>query len=428
MIGAERLIALAMLLLLMAGPSRAADYFVASDGRAENSGTRQSPWDIESAWQGRQRIEAGSTIYMLEGVYRHPERTWSGGQFEIRLSGEPDAPIHIRPLPGDRVTIDGGVTVANGTRHLWIWELELTVSEAADWDRRVPHAGADPRPARDHPAGGLTIHGGENSKFINLVVHGLSSTGVSFWRGAIDAELHGCLIYDNGLIATDRYHGPGIYTQNQTGQKSITDNILWGNYSTTIQAYGSDRAYVNGYRIVGNIAFAPLKAGGRAGILIGGGRPSEAIVASENILYEVPLRVGYTAPHNEDAVVRDNVLLKTDLSITRFRHVDAENNRIVDGSTVAAEMPQESWLRPNQYDPDRANLAVLNGGRAATVDVDLSGFLRPGDAYRIVSALDFYGQPVIEGSYDGGLLALPVPAVEATAEGEFCAYVVFRTR
>jgi hypothetical protein len=424
----ERRLAVAMLFLLVAGPVGAAEYYVAPDGQPENRGTRQSPWDIESAWQGHQRIEPGATLYMLEGVYRHPKRTWSGGQFEIRLSGEAGAPVHIRPLPGDRVTIDGGVTVANGTRHLWIWELEITVSEAADWDRRVPHAGADPRPDRDHPAGGLTIHGGENSKFINLVVHGLSSTGVSFWRGAVDAELHGCLIYDNGLIATDRYHGPGIYTQNQTGQKWITDNILWGNYSTTIQAYGSERAFVNGYRIVGNIAFAPLKQGGRAGILVGGGRPSEDIVVRENLLYEVPLRVGYTAPYNEDAVVQDNVLLKTDMSITRFRRVEEANNRLVDGSTEATEMPQESWLRPNKYDPDRAHLAVANGRRAATVDVDLSGFLGLGDAYRIVSALDFYGQPLAEGIYDGGPLALPVPAVEATGQGEFCAYVVFRTR
>src|SRR5690606_37475681 len=138
--------------------------------------------------------------------------------------------------------------------------------------------------------------------------------------------LHGCIIYDNGWIGPDRYHGPGIYTQNQNGHKWITNNILFANYSTTIQAYGSRNAYVDGFRVVGNISFAPLREGSRAKFLIGGGRPSQDIVVSENILYEVPLQIGYNAPHNEDAIVHDNVIVKAGMSINRYRKVDERNN------------------------------------------------------------------------------------------------------
>lgn len=44
-------------------------------------------------------------------------------------------------------------------------------------------------------------------------------------HSAIDSEVPGCLICDNGWIGPDRDHGPGIYDQNQTGTKLVTDNI-----------------------------------------------------------------------------------------------------------------------------------------------------------------------------------------------------------
>ena len=93
-------------------------------------------------------------------------------------------------------------------------------------------------------------------------------------------------------VAPDRYHGPGIYTQNKDGQKWITDCMIFANYSTTIQAYGSKNAWVDHFRIVGNFAFDPIKAGGRQRILVGGGRPSVDILVAENVCSEVPIAIG----------------------------------------------------------------------------------------------------------------------------------------
>jgi hypothetical protein len=417
-------------LLALALPSlaTAAEYYVAPDGQTDNRGSKESPWDIESVWTGRQKITPGATIYMRGGVYRHPQREWAGGNFQLSLAGTEEAPVHIRPVLGERVTIDGGVVVAANSHYLWMWDLEITISEAAHWNRRIDQPGSHPRPDVDQPQGGLTINGGRGSKFINLIVHTSNSTGVGFWRGATDAELHGCLIYNNGWLAPDRAHGPGIYTQNQTGHKWITDNILWGNYSTTIQAYGSANAWVDGFRIIGNILFAPMKEGRRQRLLVGGGRPSNDIVLSENILYEVPLQLGYNAPHNEDAIVHDNLILNAGMSIQKFRQLDEKNNFVLDKSAPRPDRSADVKLRPNKYERDRANLAVVNWGRAPKVEIDLSGFLQRGDRYRIVSALDFFGDSVAEGAFDGRPVSVPVPAEERTGGGEFCAYILFRVR
>ena len=325
-------------------------FYVAVDGQANNAGTADSPWDIESALAGAHTIPPGSTVYLKGGTYRHADRRWESPGFAIALAGTPGQPIHIRPLPGHRVTLDGRVEVKSAARHLRVWELEITVSETATWNRRVTAGGLKVDGPADLPQGGLNILGGADSKFIHLVIHDMNS-GIGFWRSAVDAEIHGCLIHGIGSIGPDRYYGPGIYTQNETGTKALTDNILFGNYSTTIQAYGSTRAPVSGFRIEGNIAFAPVKEGNRQRVLIGGGQPSRRIIAADNILYEVPLQLGYNSPYNEDAVVTGNWIVDAGLSINRFKEVTESGNTVIPRGSQHPDRPADIILRPSHTCP-----------------------------------------------------------------------------
>lgn len=399
------------------------DFYVAVDGRAENTGTLDSPWDLESALAGAYAIPPGSTLFLKGGTYRHADRRWASPGFAIGLAGAPDRPIHIRPGPGQRVTLDGKVEVKHGARHLRVWELEITVSETPKWDRRVTAGGLEVDGATELPQGGLNILGGEDSKFIHLVIRDMNS-GVGFWRTAVNAEIYGCLIYGIGSIGPDRYHGPGIYTQNETGTKILADNILFGNFSTTIQAYGSSRAPVRGFHMEGNIAFAPVKEGDRQRVLIGGGQPSGRIVFANNLLYEVPLQLGYNAPHNEDAVVTDNWVVEASMSIDRFKMVTNTGNKLLPTGSPRPGRPADIILRPSRYVPGRANLAIFNWERRSHVTVDLTTLLQPGQPFAIVSALDFFGEPLVACRFDGGPVSVPMPMESRTGNGEFCALVV----
>lgn len=401
----------------------ATSHYVSVSGRADNAGTADSPWDIESALAGRQAIAPGATVYLAGGTYRHPDRRWDSPGFSVALEGAREHPIHIRPVPGERVTLDGKVEVRSNARYLWIWDLEITVSETAAWNRRVSAGGTAVDGFAELPQGGLNILGGTGSKFIHCVIHDMNS-GVGFWRSAVDAEMHGCLIHGIGAIGPDRYHGPGIYTQNENGTKALTDNILFGNYSTTIQAYGSSKAEVSGFRIEGNIAFAPIKEGQRERILIGGGRPSRRIRATDNVLYEVPLQLGYTAPYNEDATVMSNWIVNATLAIHGFREVVQRGNVILPPGQPRPQRSADVILRPSRYAPGRANLAIFNWERRAHVDVELSAVLQRGQSFHIVSALNFYGQPVAAGTFDGRPVSVPIPVEPRTGDGEFCAFVV----
>jgi hypothetical protein len=362
------------------------EHWVAADGKADGAGTRESPWDLATAISGARKVEPGATLWVKGGTYK--------GSFEAKLAGREGAPIVVRAVPGERATIlDSGLRVVAPATHLWIRDLEIAgsvpvekrvTSEKGSWPKDLP--GAD----------GVNIHAGADIRLLNCVIRDNVGSGVGWWAEAVGGEIHGCIILGNGWKGPDRGHGHSIYTQNrEEAKKTISACILSAGFdgSYTMHAYGSGKAYVDHFVIEDNIAF------GRGPFLVGGGRPSRDIVVRRNVLHGIGMQVGYTAPENEDCEVRDNVIAGGGLSINRYKKaVDEGNLRNFKGDRAV--------LIPNKVDPDRAHVAVL--GAPGTLQVE--GFLKPGQAWRLFDARDFYGKPVLEGKAEGGTIALPPSA------------------
>lgn len=390
----------------------AADWYAAADGKADNAGTKDSPWDLRSALEGKQKVAPGDTLWLLPGTYKYPDRKLGSAGYVVKLAGEKQRPIHVRALPRQRTTIDGGLSVQAPANWLWIWDLEIIVSENFTMPRRVEEPGSHPQ-SYNRPWGGLQIQAGQGCKFINLVIHD-NAQGVSWWSGSTDGELYGCIIYDNGWSAPDRGHGHAIYTQNQHGIKTIAECIMTGGYSYTMHAYGSARAYVDNYLIEGNVAYD----GGT--FLVGGGRPSQNIRVLRNFLYNVSMQIGYTAKENEDCQVLENVILNGNLSINRFKQVVDQGNLVVGKNQPRPQQPETIvQLRPNRYDPCRANLIVVNLARKAVVSIDPGKWLQRGQKFALHNPRDLFGKPVMAGKYDGQPIQLPM-------DGEFGVWVVFK--
>src|ERR1035437_1040702 len=204
-------------------------YFVASWGVPAGDGTWENPLDLATALSSKSPAKPGDILTLRGGTYQ--------GAFVSMLSGTENNPITIREVPEARVTIDGSLTVQGA------W--------ATYWDLEVTNSNGDRTKAR--PAG-VSIFG-PHTKFINLIVHD-AGDGMEFWTPAVDAEIYGCLIYDNGWQGPDpdRGHGHGIYTQNQTGTKRIVDNVLFNGYGWGIHAY-TEGGSLNGFHIEGNTVF-----------------------------------------------------------------------------------------------------------------------------------------------------------------------------
>jgi hypothetical protein len=403
-----RVVVTILALVVHAAPTWAANWYVSPQGRSTAGGSRRFPWDIVSALGGRREIVPGDTIWIRGGRYHSPPKVNSQG-FVIRLAGRKHQPIRIRAVPGQRATIDGGLDIQNPATYLEIRDLEITVSEPRP-DHPVP---PDPSYRNvNRPTGGLNVLAGTGCKFINLVIHD-NNGGVGWWTPSKDSELYGCLIYDNGWAGTDRGHGHAIYTQNAEGIKTISDCIMTGGYGYSLHAYGSSRADVNNFLVVGNIVYNANT------FLIGGGKPSHGIRVFDNVLYGAPMQLGYSAPRNDDCEVRDNIIINSGLSINKFEKVVNEGNVIL---AKGGPRPQgvRVILRPNKYDRHRAHLIVLNWEKQLEVDVDPGTFLKAGDHYRLLDPRDFFGKPVLTGSADGRPIHLPM-------KGEFAAFVLIKT-
>jgi hypothetical protein len=387
--------ALLLASLILSSPA-AAEHFVAPDGKADNAGTKESPWDLASALS--RKIEPGATIWVRGGEYR--------GKFEAKLAGTEAAPIRIRAAAGERASIvDSGLTVAKGSDYLWIEGLEITGT--APVEKRVTDQTGS-WPSGLPGTNGLTIHEGRGCKFINLVIHDNILGGVGWWIGSTDSEMHGCIIYNNGWKAPDRTHGHCIYVQNKEGVKTISNCILtvpaWGG-SYTMHAYGSKNAYVDNFAIEDNIAYE------RGTFLIGGGRPSNHIKVARNYLHALSMQIGYGA-QNEDCEIRDNVVVGGKINIQKY-------NKVVDEGNVF-QTPGKAVLIPNKYDPARAHLAIYNAAKAPQVALDVAAFLKPGDGYKLLDPKDSFGKPVLQGKLEGATLQIPMT-------GDFAAFVLVKS-
>ncbi len=389
--------------VVFASLTPAADWYVGPKGNPTGKGTRSDPWDIESALIGKHWIMPGDTIYLLDGTYRRRPQE----KFAVKLAGTKEKPIHVRPAAKERAILDGGLSVQNPSAHLWMWDLEILVSEPQP-DKKLS-AGSFPAEFT-RPWGGLNLDGGQSCKFIDLIIHDCRQ-GISAWATSQNSEIHGCIIYDNGWPAVDRGHGHAIYTQNKEGTNTITDCIMTGGHGFSMHAYGSSKAFVDNYLIEGNIVY------NANAFLVGGGRPSKNIRVLNNFLYGPDMIIGY-GPLNENCEVSHNVIVNGSLNINKYKKVVKESNEILARNAPRPKEPR-IVLRPNKYDTNRANLAVFNWQKQAQVQVDASAFLKKGDVYRLQNPRNFFGPAVVSGRYDDTPIKVPTP-------GEFAAYVVLR--
>ena len=207
------------------------------------------------------------------------------------------------------------------------------------------------------------------------------------------------------------------------------------------------------------------------GIMVGGGCPARRIAIRDNVVVGGSVRLGYPwGTTSDDAVVTGNYI-DQGLVLRDFRQATIERNTIVAASHVVqlegagklllgglawdrneyfltdgrwgqctiveegksrglsfAEWQQTTGLdaastftkgapdklrivvRPSAHEPGRAHVAVLNPQSLPEVEVDLAAVLKAGQPFRIVSAKDYYGPPVVSGTYSGQ----PVPRADET--------------
>lgn len=446
---------------------QAAEYHAAPEGSPKGNGTPQKPWDLATALLATETIQPGDTLWLRAGTYR--------GGFVSRLKGTPNARVIVRGEKAGRVTIDthprderdNGLVALFGADVIYR-DFEVTCSHEA---RETKIAGSWPQDIR---RGGVDVRG-DRLALVNLVVHdcangfGFWSEGEggeisgcliynNGWRGPDRGHGHG--IYVQNARGTKRIADNVVFHQFAYGLHA------YGSEKAELKGleFEGNIIFENGC-LAGD--------GNRSsGLMVGGGSPAERIAVRDNVVVGGNIRLGYPwGTTNEDAICTGNYC-DGGLVVRDFRKATVTGNTLVGSSNVvtleAADklfstgqhwddnryyvtdgrygecsvvegnrsrgMKFEDWkkltgfdekttftksapselriiIRPNPHERGRAHIAVLNPAGLAEVEVDLSKVLSKGQGFRIVSAKDFFGPPVLTGVYDGQTVMLAMKPI-----------------
>jgi parallel beta-helix repeat protein len=363
------------------------------------------PWDLGGVLSGSRGVRAGDTVWVRGGTYRP-------GELMASLSG-----AIVRAYPGEHPAIDGNLAIvgANTT----YWGLEFYQSNPLATGKM-----------------GVNVRA-PGTRLINNVIHDAGMSGVGFWMEAPNSEATGNIVYNNGTHGNQDH---GFYVQNSSGTKLLRDNLVFDNSSYGFHLYVSDNQYARNVTLDGNVAWNNgTIASARPDYFAGGSTVESGIVVKNNFSFRsdgaqtADLGWNYGAVH-QDLTYTGNYLVGS-VNVSRWTTVTQSGNTVLG---TAPSSGTKVVVRPNPYEAGRAHVIVYNWGGQGSVPADLGGVLQSGDRYEVRNVQNFYGTPVLSGTYAGGAISLPMTgtrpptplgrstAAAPTTGPEFDVFVVLR--
>jgi len=430
--------------------------FVSPNGKPAAAGTEADPLDLATVFaKNDTHVQAGDTLWLMEGTYI--------GNYQSFLNGSSDHPINVRPYPGKHVILQspilaqgefGGTTLE--IQGAWVNYYGLEVRSLST-DRESEIKGSAGYTVENGvPTNYINLQGGvsvgtyynsSQSNVINFVVHDTKG-GLSSFSASTNSELYGNIIYNNGWTAPDRGHGHAVYTQNIGGYKKLTHNIIFFGFGTGIHAYYTgtndpDNSQYNvnkleNYDIEDNVWFLTGASDPRASqkkdnCLVGGVyKPVVNLLVKHNLGYSDNyrgLRFGYSeSVSGSTGLITDNYFAEGFWVAGSWNRLDVANSFLLNGfvgdsqskindiggNTFSEPLPSSGkkiFVSANVHDARRARITIYNYDNDDTVLVNISSVLKVGEAYRIHSVFDLFGEPILSGVYDGKAISIPMGTV-----------------
>jgi hypothetical protein len=436
---------------------------VAPWGASDGDGSNAKPWDLQTALNGGAlQIHPGETVWLRGGTY--------SGSFTSRLAGDPSKPIIVRQYPLEHATLEGNLSVFG--HDVWFWGFELmnpnpTGATSNGINSRAPrvkyinlvihdanssgigfHDGADLVPAPDGEVYGSIIY---NNGTLNNNHHGVyvdNNVGAKSVRDNIvfnnwafgiqvyatgpnqylnNITVDGNIVFNNSRIG-GAFDGEfiiggsgvpvvgGVLTNNYTfnGDGRLAADVGWYYSSANTDIRVTGNYFVGGLEmddwstavVTNNTIYATTIAVPQAsGVLFSRGSISTHTY-SGNIFYgdSTVLGWGHNPAKGPGSISRTN--------FASWKSLTGWTNP---GQFAGGVPPDLVVVRPNAYETGRANIAIYNWSKAAIVPVDVSGVLTQGQKYVLLNVLNFYGTPVLAGTYQGGSLQVPMTVVASPA-------------
>lgn len=207
------------------------NWYVSPTATGSGDGSQASPWTLQKAFDPTNTtLQPGDVVWLLPGTYG-PDI-----DFTADKSGAAGSPITYREHSSGHAKIDGRLRVHGNYltfRGFEVMQSNPLAHDAADWYAIESY--------------------GHDLKYINLVIHDASKSGIIVYWPSGPTEVYGCIIYNNGV---DNNLDHGIYVQNTstTGVARIEENVVFDNTAYGIHSYTEGNTLRN-IQLVRNVSF-----------------------------------------------------------------------------------------------------------------------------------------------------------------------------
>lgn len=465
-------------------PSGAKQHFVAPNGSRTGDGTAERPWDLRTALEQPGKIVPGDTVWVrggrYEGYYRSSiagtasapivvrqlrgERATIDGRLDVGGSHTIFWGLEVTSSDPNRVSAQAGGEPTDLPRHSTALAvtgsyIKLVNMIAHDLGQGVfgnmaavglemsgnliynnGWRGAD----RGHGHNLYLQNDGPTKNILDNVMFGSFAIGLHIYGSDAavlrNFRIEGNTIFESGAPLSDFPGSPGWnllhYGGNNFGATVYRGNSLFHRYGTTETVKigapgtppGSDIEFrdntvhgmsvfndVRRYTVTGNrftSGRTPIR--GQSALLVFRPVPGEPLTSNvwNSNRYAVPSG-GDQLPFATTGPLEGNYWFPGWQSATGYDR---------SSSIVAQFSGADVIVRPSAYERGRAFVTVWNWDRAGTVPVNLGDVLSPGDAYEIHHVYDVFGAPVVTGTYTGGTVMLPQPAIAPPVPTGYRAY------
>jgi hypothetical protein len=451
-------------------PAAGRQFYVSPQGRPNGDGSQANPWAIWKAMVTPGVVPAGSTVYLRGGTYSlNP--TNNPDQIYFEIAGTAANPIIVRNYPGERAIIDIDYLLIVYGENVHYYGIEFECSRT----RKVSYGGwaVDRVGAINAVGNGLKFINNVFHDLLNISnFSGALNTewygNIYYYLGNISSEIPPPGLPFGNCLYLQNATGSKIYSDN-IGFGGMRNNLqIYGSDASVIK-----NVTMEGNTIFNPGALTAGNPGFNAVVWVGS-TPVENIIFSDNYLYSpwsssnavfwgssgtVNVNLKFTRNHIvggapamrigiwNPSVVTDNTivgnvgLMWLEEALPQNRQYTWNNNNYYQGdaiqkfkygvtnydfagwkqatsldtnSTYSASRPTgvEVFLRPNKYEQGRANITIFNWDLAATANVNLSTTnLVNGQQYEIRDAQNFFGTPVLSGTYSSSspIVSLTLP-------------------
>lgn len=442
---------------------QANDIYVSPYGTPSGPGSLGHPYNLATALSGKVG-QPGDTFWLAGGTYM-------GGHIDTTIQGAPGQPITFRPEPGEHARVDGSLTFWNSTGHIILRDLEFFSSDTNRVSAET-NAGFNPTDITNITGIAsfspnmsflnLIVHDETGEGFYiaqwasNNLIYGCAIYN-NGWRSPDNAEGHGIYAQaTNGPVEVAdnivfNNSGASLHIYDNTPGDELTSITVDGNAAFNAGAIQNIRPYRDW--IVGvdapattadqivfehNLGYFPESPTLDDATQIGRDGVNGSVALLDNYLpaglqmnnwtiaavsgNSVAAQPGhYAVTINQSASLAaawdDNAYVVPAgaggflANSNAFDFAEWQNGTGFDSHSIyLASSPTGTrvFVRPNFFEPGRANIIVYNWGNLSNVAVDVSSVLSPGAPFEVRNAEDFFAPPVVSGVFTNQLLNLPM--------------------